>query len=158
MEQMNGSARKNNKTDHYSMVEVEEVALARAYIDISEDPFIGNNQTSTEIWKQFRAQFFSAMGLDSCQTNDMISGKWHDLQRVWIQHHNNRKNDENDETVKNEALMTYARENESFFHIAVWQVMRKSTKWHTVPKLQTSKRTKMSSSGKYTTTQSDSIG
>ncbi|KAL8255274.1 hypothetical protein R6Q59_033495 [Mikania micrantha] len=28
--------------------EVEEVALARAYIDVSEDPFVGNNQTSTE--------------------------------------------------------------------------------------------------------------
>ncbi|KAL8249086.1 hypothetical protein R6Q59_005954 [Mikania micrantha] len=35
--------------------------------------------------------------------------------------------------------------------------MRKSTKWHPVPKLQTSKRTK-TSSRKYTTTQSDSTG
>ncbi|KAD3069176.1 hypothetical protein E3N88_37056 [Mikania micrantha] len=36
--------------------------------------------------------------------------------------------------------------------------MRKSTKWHPVPKLQTSKRTKTTSSGKYTTPQSDSTG
>ncbi|KAL8239209.1 hypothetical protein R6Q59_015776 [Mikania micrantha] len=54
--------------------------------------------------------------------------------------------------------MTYARENGPLTHIAAWQVMRKSTKWHPVPKLQTSKRTKTSSSGKYTTTQSDSTG
>ncbi|KAL8197827.1 hypothetical protein R6Q57_030203 [Mikania cordata] len=65
------------------------------------------------------------MGRDSYQTNDMIFGKWHDLQRkaakfngVWIQHHNNRKSDENDETVMNEALTTYARENGSYSHIA----------------------------------------
>ncbi|KAL8264926.1 hypothetical protein R6Q59_023056 [Mikania micrantha] len=38
--------------------ESEEVALARAYIDVSEDPFVGNNQTSSEFWKRVRAQFF----------------------------------------------------------------------------------------------------
>ncbi|KAL8239165.1 hypothetical protein R6Q59_015732 [Mikania micrantha] len=58
----------------------------------------------------------------------------------------------------NESLMTYARENGSFGHTAAWQVIRKSTKWHPVPKLQTSKRTTTSSSEKYTTTQSDSTG
>ncbi|KAL8265298.1 hypothetical protein R6Q59_023428 [Mikania micrantha] len=36
--------------------------------------------------------------------------------------------------------------------------MSKSTKWHLVPKLQTSKRTNTLSSGKYTNTQSDSNG
>ncbi|KAL8246442.1 hypothetical protein R6Q59_007658 [Mikania micrantha] len=58
----------------------------------------------------------------------------------------------------NEALITYARENRPFSHIAACQVMRKSTKWHPVPKLQTSKRTKTSLSGKCTNTQSDSTG
>ncbi|KAL8249605.1 hypothetical protein R6Q59_006473 [Mikania micrantha] len=128
--------------------EVEEVALARAYIDVSEDSFVGNNQTSTEFWKHVRAQFFSAMGRDSYRTNDMIFGKWRDLITTG----------ENDETVMNEALMAYALEYESFSHIATWQVMRKLTKWHLIPKLQTLKRTKTSLSGKYTTTQSDSTG
>ncbi|KAL8256937.1 hypothetical protein R6Q59_028978 [Mikania micrantha] len=95
--------------------ESEEMALARAYIDVSEDLIV-------------------------------------------VQHHNNRKSGENDESVMNEALMAYARENGPFAHIAPWQVMWKSTKWHPVPKLQTSKRMKTSSSGKYTTTQSDSTG
>ncbi|KAL8217678.1 hypothetical protein R6Q57_021051 [Mikania cordata] len=87
----------------------------------------------------------------------MISSKCRDLQRkvakfneVWIQHHKNRKSDENYETGMNEMMMNYARENGSFSHIAAWQVMKKSTKWHLVPKLQTSKRTKTSSSGKIT--------
>ncbi|KAL8233600.1 hypothetical protein R6Q59_019700 [Mikania micrantha] len=93
--------------------------------------------------------------------NDMISGKWRDLKRkvakfngIWVQHHNNHKSGENDESVMNEVLMTYARENGPFPHIEPWQVIRKSTKCYPVPKLQTSKRTKTSSSGKYTTTQS----
>ncbi|KAL8234200.1 hypothetical protein R6Q59_020300 [Mikania micrantha] len=72
--------------------------------------------------------------------------------------HNNRKSGPNDEMFKNEALMTYAKENGSFSHITVWQVLRKSIKWHPVTKLQISKRTKTSSSGKYMTTQSDSTG
>ncbi|KAL8262638.1 hypothetical protein R6Q59_023987 [Mikania micrantha] len=75
-----------------------------------------------------------------------------------IQQQNNRKNGENDETVMNEVLMTYARENRAFFHITVCQVMRKSTIWHPVPKLQTSKQTKTSLSDKYTTIQSEFIG
>ncbi|KAL8233361.1 hypothetical protein R6Q59_019461 [Mikania micrantha] len=69
--------------------EVEKVALARAYIDVSENSFV-------------------AIDCDSYRTNDMISGKWCNLQRevskfngVWIQHHNNRKSGENDETVMN---------------------------------------------------------
>ncbi|KAL8240680.1 hypothetical protein R6Q59_014035 [Mikania micrantha] len=103
------------------------------------------------------------MGHDSYRTNDMISGKWRDLERkvakfegIWIQQHNNRKNGENDEMVMNNALMTYVRESRPFSHIAASQVMRKSKKLYPVPKLQTSKRSKTSSSGKYTTTQSDS--
>ncbi|KAL8232612.1 hypothetical protein R6Q57_002390 [Mikania cordata] len=75
------------------------------------------------------------MGRGDYRTNDMISGKWRNLQRkvtkfngIWVQHHNNRKSGENDEAVMNEALMAYARENGSFAHIAPWQVMRKSTK------------------------------
>ncbi|KAL8224336.1 hypothetical protein R6Q57_019811, partial [Mikania cordata] len=65
------------------------------------------------------------MGRDSYRKTYMISGKWRDLQcivakfnGVWVQHQNNRKSGENDETVMNEALMTYARENGSFSHIA----------------------------------------
>ncbi|KAD3068226.1 hypothetical protein E3N88_36106 [Mikania micrantha] len=110
--------------------EVEEVTLARAYIDVSKDLFVSNNQTSMGFWKRVRAQFFSEMGRDSYRRNDMISGKLRDLQRkvakfngVWIQHHNNGKSDEDDETVMNEALMTYVRENGSFSHIAAWQVV-----------------------------------
>ncbi|KAL8268975.1 hypothetical protein R6Q59_002773 [Mikania micrantha] len=58
------------------------------------------------------------MGRDPYRTNDMISDKWRKLQSkvtkfngVWIQHHNHRKSCQNDETVMNESLMTYAREN-----------------------------------------------
>ncbi|KAD5961458.1 hypothetical protein E3N88_12931 [Mikania micrantha] len=41
---------------------VEEMVLARAYIDVSEDPFVGNNQASTEFWKPVKF-------------HDMLSGK-----------------------------------------------------------------------------------
>ncbi|KAL8250662.1 hypothetical protein R6Q59_034355 [Mikania micrantha] len=63
--------------------ESEEVALARVFIDVSEDPFVGNNQTSTEFWRRVKGQFFSAMGCDSYWTNDMISGKWREHVRKW---------------------------------------------------------------------------
>ncbi|KAL8227089.1 hypothetical protein R6Q57_016921 [Mikania cordata] len=106
---------KTTKPSITRWLEYEEVALARAYIDVFEDLIVGNNQTSLEFRRRVRAQFFSAMRRDSYRTNHMISGKWRDLQRkvvkfngVWVQYHNNRKSGENDESVMNEALMTYA--------------------------------------------------
>ncbi|KAL8252116.1 hypothetical protein R6Q59_035809 [Mikania micrantha] len=66
---------KTTKSTITRWTEVEELAQARANIDVSEDPFVGNNQTSTEFWKHVRAQFFATMGRDSYKTNDMISGK-----------------------------------------------------------------------------------
>ncbi|KAL8252716.1 hypothetical protein R6Q59_036409 [Mikania micrantha] len=71
------------------------------------------------------------MGRGDYLTNDMIFGKLCDLQcivakfnGIWVQHHNNCKSGENDESVMSEALMAYPRENVSFAHIAPWQVMR----------------------------------
>ncbi|KAL8229074.1 hypothetical protein R6Q57_013974 [Mikania cordata] len=56
---------KTTKSSITRWSEVEEVALARACIDVSEDPIVGNNQTSTEFSRRVRAQFFPAMGRDS---------------------------------------------------------------------------------------------
>ncbi|KAL8241241.1 hypothetical protein R6Q59_014596 [Mikania micrantha] len=68
------------------------------------------------------------MDRGSYQTNDMISKKWRDLQhivakfnRIWVQHHNNRKSVENDGTVMNVVLTTYAKENKPFSHITACQ-------------------------------------
>ncbi|KAL8249085.1 hypothetical protein R6Q59_005953 [Mikania micrantha] len=38
--------------------ESEEVALAHAYIDVSKDSIVGNNQTSSDFWRRVRHHFF----------------------------------------------------------------------------------------------------
>ncbi|KAL8189680.1 hypothetical protein R6Q57_029246 [Mikania cordata] len=135
---------KTTKPTIIKWMESEEVALVRAYIDVSEYPIVGNNQTSSVFWSCDEQHAFRQMARDLQRKVAKFNG-------IWAKHHNNRKSGENDDSVMNKSLMTYARENGPF-------VMRKSTKWHPVPKLQTSKRTKTSSSGKYTITQSDSTG
>ncbi|KAL8239166.1 hypothetical protein R6Q59_015733 [Mikania micrantha] len=66
---------KTTKPTIIKWTESEEVALVRAYIDVSEDLIVGNNQMSSVFWSRVRDQFFSTMGRGSYRTNDMLSNK-----------------------------------------------------------------------------------
>ncbi|VFQ75747.1 unnamed protein product [Cuscuta campestris] len=48
-----------------------------------------------------------------------------------------------DAIVMNDALIQYTCERGTF---KAWELMRQSTKWHTIPRLQVSKQSKMDSS------------
>ncbi|XP_022032055.1 uncharacterized protein LOC110933125 [Helianthus annuus] len=63
----------------------EEYALTRAFIDVSEDPVIANNQSKTVFWNRIRELFFELMGRgEEYRLPDSISGKWSDInKRQW---------------------------------------------------------------------------
>ncbi|XP_021990663.1 uncharacterized protein LOC110887065 [Helianthus annuus] len=60
----------------------EEYALTRAFIDVSEDPVIANNQSKFVFWSRIRELFFDLMGKrDEYRPPDSISGKWTDINK-----------------------------------------------------------------------------
>ncbi|XP_022024749.1 uncharacterized protein LOC110925089 [Helianthus annuus] len=134
----------------------EECALARAWVDVSENQRVGVNQTKTQFWDRIRALFWTSVGNKS-RTVDMISGHWNEIRRkvglfgnLYNKNWPNRKSGQSDFDVYNYTMDEYFQEmNVMFSQRPVWEILKKSTKWHLVPLVvdgQLSKRTKTSSS------------
>ncbi|XP_022020236.1 uncharacterized protein LOC110920326 [Helianthus annuus] len=105
---------------------IEEVALAKAYINYSTSPIIGNNQQSEGFWQQ-----------GEYRTIDSISSKWRKMNTLiqrFCGFYNtmlaNKPSGWNHENVFNEALRLYDHENKSSFpHVRAWQVVKDQPKW-----------------------------
>ncbi|KAM0064251.1 putative glutathione transferase [Helianthus debilis subsp. tardiflorus] len=118
----------------------EEYALTRAFIDVSEDPVIANNQSKTVFWNRVRELFFELMGRgDEYRKPDSISGKWTDInkrctnfQTVYQRLYSGWKSGSSDEDITQEALVEYTNANGHFPYMKCWQILRHSPKWAVV--------------------------
>ncbi|VFQ77910.1 unnamed protein product [Cuscuta campestris] len=55
----------------------EECILASAWVDVSEHPIVGNEQTINAMWDRIEEKFFTAMKKDgSYRTRDQLTSKW----------------------------------------------------------------------------------
>ncbi|VFQ66575.1 unnamed protein product [Cuscuta campestris] len=55
----------------------EECILASAWVDVSEHPIIGTEQTKDAMWDRIEEKFFTAMKKDgSYRTRDQLTSKW----------------------------------------------------------------------------------
>ncbi|XP_021988656.1 uncharacterized protein LOC110885283 [Helianthus annuus] len=148
----------------------EEYALTRAFIDVSEDPVISNNQSKTVFWNRIRELFFDLMGRgDEYRLPDSISGKWTDInkkctnfQTVYQRLFSGWKSGSNDEDITQAALVEYTEANGHFPYMRCWQILRHSPKWATVStpsgrsgNTRPSKRSKTNESGEPKTPTSD---
>ncbi|XP_035842096.1 uncharacterized protein LOC110921341 [Helianthus annuus] len=115
----------------------EEYALTRAFIDVSEDPVISNNQSKTVFWNRIRELFFDLMGRgEEYRLPDSISGKWTDINRkctnfqtVYQRLFSGWKSGSSDEDITQQALVEYTEANGHFPYMRCWQILRHSPKW-----------------------------
>ncbi|XP_021995346.1 glutathione S-transferase T3-like [Helianthus annuus] len=148
----------------------EEYALTRAFIDVSEDPVIVNNQSKTVFWNRIRELFFELMGRgEEYRLPDSISGKWTDInkkctnfQTVYQRLYSGWKSGSSDEDITQEALVEYTNANGHFPYMKCWQILRHSPKWAVVStpsgrsgNTRPSKRSKTNESGEPETPTSD---
>ncbi|KAM0018177.1 putative glutathione transferase [Helianthus debilis subsp. tardiflorus] len=148
----------------------EEYALTRAFIDVSEDPVISNNQSKTVFWNRIRELFFELMGRgEEYRLPDSISGKWTDInkkctnfQTVYQRLYSGWKSGSSDEDITQEALVEYTQANGHFPYMKCWQILRHSPKWAVVStpsgrsgNTRPSKRSKTNESGEPETPTSD---
>ncbi|KAF5754987.1 putative glutathione transferase [Helianthus annuus] len=121
----------------------EEYALTRAFIDVSEDPVISNNQSKTVFWNRIRELFFDLMGRgEEYRLPDSISGKWTDINRkctnfqtVYQRLFSGWKSGSSDEDITQQALVEYTEANGHFPYMRCWQILRHSPKWAIVSTL-----------------------
>ncbi|VFQ97046.1 unnamed protein product [Cuscuta campestris] len=67
----------------------EECILASAWVDVSEHPIIGTEQTKDAMWDRIEEKFFTAMKKDgSYRTRDQLTSKWSHINKKWQQLNN----------------------------------------------------------------------
>nr|XP_043630516.1 glutathione S-transferase T3-like [Erigeron canadensis] len=120
----------------------EEACLAKAWLNVSEDPYIGNAQTTGSFWKKVKFQLDSHLNRESGRTPEMCRSKWKDLKHKvsgFCGMYNVKKSKmlsgQSDEDVFKSAVALYMRKynNKSGFrHVEAWQVLRRGPKWSEV--------------------------
>nr|XP_043633457.1 glutathione S-transferase T3-like [Erigeron canadensis] len=57
----------------------EEACLEKSWLNVSEDPYVGNAQTAGSFWKKVKFQLDSHLNRESGRTPEMCRSKWKDL-------------------------------------------------------------------------------
>ncbi|KAL8236526.1 hypothetical protein R6Q59_017607 [Mikania micrantha] len=119
----------------------EEVALARAWLTISENPDVGNAQKRDGFYKKV-TEHFHHLVKDRSRTVDQIYSKWNDMNasmKKWNGFYQqcsmNRKSGEGDEQVLKTVMKNYKIlvKSKGFDHIQAWDVVRDSLLWCDIP-------------------------
>ncbi|XP_021991875.1 glutathione S-transferase T3-like [Helianthus annuus] len=121
----------------------KEFELAKAWLDVSEDEIVGNDQDIKVFWARIREKFFATMGHGKYRTPDSFSGKWSAM-RTKVSNFNNiytnlvnnnrRKSGSSDVDVMTQAHTDYRLYHGHYFTmVTTWEFLRKSPKWHLVP-------------------------
>ncbi|XP_022003747.1 glutathione S-transferase T3-like [Helianthus annuus] len=121
----------------------EEFELAKAWLDVSEDKIVGDDQDIKVFWGRIREKFFAAMGRGVYRTADSFLGKWgammtkvSNFNNIYNNLVNNtrRRSGASDVDVLTEAHNDYRMHHGHMFTlVTTWELLRKSPKWHLVP-------------------------
>nr|KAJ0224802.1 hypothetical protein LSAT_V11C100018130 [Lactuca sativa] len=134
-------------------VECEELALTRAYVDVSKDKQCGNQQMFDAFWEKVLEHFNVQMGgLD--QSRHQKCNAFND---IYNRKMNSMASGRSEADVLQSSLSEYRRtiNQKGFPHQQVWEWLKDNVKWAFVTKagedsLPPLKRTKTSSSNAYT--------
>nr|XP_043630129.1 glutathione S-transferase T3-like [Erigeron canadensis] len=122
--------------------QAEEVALAKAYINVSQDPYKGNHQAHHSFWKKVLAEFNNHLEKDLWRNYDQVKSKWKDMNGkvtsfagIYNSKMSNMSSDTNNEDVFKSATVAYMKKyntKNGFSHLAAWEVVKSFPKWSEV--------------------------
>ncbi|KAL8256248.1 hypothetical protein R6Q59_031315 [Mikania micrantha] len=119
----------------------EEVALARSWLTISENPDVGNAHKRDGFYRKV-TEHFHHLVKDKSRTVDQIYSKWNDMNssmKKWNgfnqQASMNLKSGEGDEQVLKKAMKNYKImvKSKGFAHIQAWEMVRDNPSWCDIP-------------------------
>ncbi|XP_022019186.1 uncharacterized protein LOC110919218 [Helianthus annuus] len=163
--QVAGEQSQPSKPKPKPWTQLEEEALAKAYIRTSTHPIKGNNQTGEGFWKAVLVKFLELMDQGSYRDIDSVSSKWRKMSgfvNKFSKEYNRiysseRRSGMSDEDVFKKALDVYkSNHGITFAHVRVWEIMRTAQKWAPVPnEVEMAKRQRTSESVSYSAGGSD---
>lgn len=150
----------------------EETELARAWVDVSEDPKTGKNQQRDRFWFRVTRRFRKGMKKgNSYRNKDQCNTKWNNMNKcvmafnaIYINLVNQWRSGESESSILEKANYMYRDDNVKPFKFPhAWNVVHHSQKWEQVFKLEfgggsSSKRSKTSESGSYHVSSDGHIG
>ncbi|XP_076904320.1 glutathione S-transferase T3-like [Bidens hawaiensis] len=116
----------------------EELALARAWVDVSEHPIVGNEQTIYDLWDRVEVKFFEAMGKGpDYRRRDQITGKWTHINKkvnkyigVYEERARNAKSGTNDVDLHRKVAAHYQDDGHTGnIPLELWEILTASPKW-----------------------------
>ncbi|KAL8228492.1 hypothetical protein R6Q57_016076 [Mikania cordata] len=119
----------------------EDVALAKSWLTVSENPEVGNAQKRHGFYRKVTDHFHELMK-DTSRTVDQIYSKWGDLNAAmkkwngfYQQASMSRKSGEADNDVLKKALKDYKKvvKSKGFPHMSAWELVRDSPLWCDIP-------------------------
>ncbi|CAI9275358.1 unnamed protein product [Lactuca saligna] len=131
----------------------EEVALAKAWIDVSKDPEIENRQQSDSFWRRILEYFSKQLG-GTDRTVHQMNSKWknmHEKMKKFNDIYNNKLTQRRSGQSEADILLLAQTEyrnlfkNKAFSHEAAWGIIKENPP----------KKTKTSESNTYTTSVDD---
>ncbi|VFQ97404.1 unnamed protein product [Cuscuta campestris] len=117
---------------------MEECLLASAWVDVSEHPIIGSEQTKDVMWDRIEEKFFTAMNKDDTyRTRDQLTSKWSHINRkvrkfigVYEECSRSRRSGMNDANVLRLATARYQDNgHQGKLPIDFWRILSRSPKW-----------------------------
>ncbi|XP_021974604.1 uncharacterized protein LOC110869677 [Helianthus annuus] len=145
---------------------IEEEALAKAYIGMSNHPTKGNNQTGDGFWSKVLAKFLGLMDQGAYRDVDSVSSKWRKLNASINRfceeydklYTSGRRSGMSDDDVFQKALDKYKANNggTNFTHVRAWAILKDDPKWAPIPnEVEMAKRQKTSETGSFSAGGSD---
>ncbi|CAH9142610.1 unnamed protein product, partial [Cuscuta epithymum] len=122
----------------------EDIALTEAWLNISTDPDVGNNQKSTAMWERISQVWKDKMG-ESCKarSSNSLQCRWNKMQKAVNKFHGiyeklerHPQSGSNPEDMKRRALVMYERQfsdkkKKEFKYIHCWELLITNPKWCT---------------------------
>ncbi|KAF7148148.1 hypothetical protein RHSIM_Rhsim03G0135600 [Rhododendron simsii] len=117
---------------------VEDEALCRAYLAISQDPIIGTNQTLANLWERIQLCFSSQADVDRNRTAISLMKRWSKIQKAvskfcgfLAQEERRQRSGTREKEKMGEAKRMFSidERNKSFMFESCREILRHSCKW-----------------------------
>ncbi|KAG5553649.1 hypothetical protein RHGRI_011519 [Rhododendron griersonianum] len=131
-----GSQKQSIRGKGFTMVEDE--ALCRAYLAISQDPIIGINQTMANLWERIRLCFSSQADVDCNRTAVSLMKRWSKIQKAvskfcgflaQVERRQKSGTGEKEKMAEAKRMFSIDERNKSFMFESCWEILRHSCKW-----------------------------
>ncbi|KAG5527482.1 hypothetical protein RHGRI_028395 [Rhododendron griersonianum] len=131
-----GSQKQSIRGKGFTMVEDE--ALCRAYLAISQDPIIGTNQTMANLWERLRLCFSSQADVDCNRTAVSLMKRWSKIQKAvskfcgflaQVERRQKSGTGEKEKMAEAKRMFSIDERNKSFMFESCWEILRHSCKW-----------------------------